>query len=166
MLRRPNRHHVRRLPLAQAPGPVLPQRGQRGGHVHIGGDGRAARPFATAGAQACDARLRAWRPACVTPLLQLHARPSAWHEPRLTRVLPRPQEWCRANGAECLAMQPPGRNMRGKEAPLTTCASLAAALLPVVASRLLDVPYVVSAAPFFVGATGAANFFVRLVDGC
>ena len=56
---------------------------------------------------------------------------------------PRVQEWCRANGAECLAVQPPGRNMRGKEAPLTTCQALAAALLPVVASRLLEAPYVV-----------------------
>ena len=53
------------------------------------------------------------------------------------------QEWCRANGAECLAVQPPGRNMRGKEAPLTTCQALAAALLPAVASRLLEAPYVV-----------------------
>lgn len=56
------------------------------------------------------------------------------------------QEWCRANGAECLAVQPPGRNMRGREAPLTRCADLAAALLPVLASRLADgCPYVVVA---------------------
>jgi hypothetical protein len=34
--------------------------------------------------------------------------------------------------------------MRGKEAPITTCEALAAALLPVVASRLLEAPYVVS----------------------
>lgn len=40
-------------------------------------------------------------------------------------------------------MQPPGRNMRSREPPLTTCRELAAALLPVVASRLLDAPYVV-----------------------
>ena len=58
------------------------------------------------------------------------------------------QEWCRAAGAECLAVQPPGRNMRSKEAPITTCQALAAALLPVVASRLQEggVPYVVRAA--------------------
>ncbi len=41
-------------------------------------------------------------------------------------------------------MQPPGRNMRSREPPLTTCRELAAALLPVVASRLMDAPYVVS----------------------
>lgn len=54
------------------------------------------------------------------------------------------QDWCRANAAECLAVQPPGRNTRSREAPFTTCRELAAALLPVVASRLLDAPYVVS----------------------
>lgn len=59
--------------------------------------------------------------------------------------IPRPaQDWCRANAAECLAVQPPGRNTRSREAPFTTCRELAAALLPVVASRLLDAPYVVS----------------------
>ena len=56
----------------------------------------------------------------------------------------RAQEWCRANGAECLAVQAPGRQLRGREAPITRAADLAAALLPVVASRLGDgVPYVV-----------------------
>ena len=54
-------------------------------------------------------------------------------------------EWCRAAGAEVLAVQPPGRLMRGREPPFTTCADLAAALLPVVASRLLQGPYVVRA---------------------
>ncbi|KAK9842072.1 hypothetical protein WJX81_007166 [Elliptochloris bilobata] len=45
---------------------------------------------------------------------------------------------------ECLAVQAPGRMMRGREAPFTRAADLAAALLPVVASRLSDgVPYVV-----------------------
>ena len=54
------------------------------------------------------------------------------------------QEWCRANAAECLAVQPPGRNMRMREQPITTCQHMAAALLPVVASRLASTPYVVS----------------------
>ncbi|EFN56085.1 hypothetical protein CHLNCDRAFT_145600 [Chlorella variabilis] len=54
-------------------------------------------------------------------------------------------DWCRANDAECLAVQPPGRNMRGKEPPFTSCEALAAALLPVLASRLLGAPYVVVA---------------------
>ena len=55
------------------------------------------------------------------------------------------QEWCRANGAEVHAVQPPGRNLRGREPPLTTAAGLAAALLPVVASRLAEAPYVIVA---------------------
>ncbi len=53
------------------------------------------------------------------------------------------QEWCRASGAECLAVQPPGRNMRSKEAPLTSCQAISQALLPVVASKLADAPYIV-----------------------
>ena len=40
-------------------------------------------------------------------------------------------------------MQPPGRNLRAREAPITTCQAMAAALLPVVASRLADTPYLV-----------------------
>lgn len=68
---------------------------------------------------------------------------------RTTQPCPHPprghaQDWCRANDAECLAVQPPGRNMRGKEPPFTSCEALAAALLPVLASRLLGAPYVVS----------------------
>ena len=45
--------------------------------------------------------------------------------------------------AECLAVQPPGRNMRMREQPITTCQHMAAALLPVVASRLCNTPYIV-----------------------
>ena len=37
------------------------------------------------------------------------------------------QDWCRAHGAEVLAVQPPGRNMRGKEVPMTTAKALAQA---------------------------------------
>ena len=40
-------------------------------------------------------------------------------------------------------MQPPGRNMRMREQPITTCQHMASALLPVVASRLATTPYVV-----------------------
>lgn len=54
-------------------------------------------------------------------------------------------EWCRAHSAECLAVQPPGRNMRIKEKPLTSAVDLANLLLPVVANRLVSVPYVVIA---------------------
>lgn len=54
------------------------------------------------------------------------------------------QEWCRAHGAEVLAVQPPGRAMRGREPPITSATDLAAAVFPVVASRLAVVPYVVS----------------------
>ena len=53
------------------------------------------------------------------------------------------QEWCRANGAECLAVQPPGRAMRNKEKPVNSAAELAAQLLPIVASRLRQTPYIV-----------------------
>ena len=53
------------------------------------------------------------------------------------------QEWCRANGAECLAVQPPGRAMRSKEASVTSATELAAQLLPIVASRLMETPYIV-----------------------
>ena len=45
--------------------------------------------------------------------------------------------------AECLAVQPPGRNMRMREQPITTCQHMAAALFPVVASRLCNTPYIV-----------------------
>jgi surfactin synthase thioesterase subunit len=41
-------------------------------------------------------------------------------------------------------VQLPGRAGRLREPPLPSCQALAAALLPVVASRLLDTPYVVS----------------------
>ncbi|PSC76020.1 alpha beta-hydrolase [Micractinium conductrix] len=54
-------------------------------------------------------------------------------------------EWCRANGVECLAVQPPGRLLRGREPPFTRCCDIAEALLPVVASKLIDTPYVVIA---------------------
>ena len=53
------------------------------------------------------------------------------------------QEWCRANHAEMLAVQAPGRNSRSSETPITTAAALAAQLLPIVASRLVSVPYIV-----------------------
>ncbi len=53
------------------------------------------------------------------------------------------QEWCRRSMAECLAVQPPGRNMRMREQPITSCQHMAAALLPVVASRLCNTPYIV-----------------------
>lgn len=54
------------------------------------------------------------------------------------------QEWCRANAAECLAVQPPGRAMRAKEDCITSPQELARQLLPIVASRLHSVPYIVS----------------------
>lgn len=53
------------------------------------------------------------------------------------------QEWCSAHGVECLAVQPPGRLLRGREPPFTRCCDIAEALLPVVASKLIDTPYVV-----------------------
>lgn len=53
------------------------------------------------------------------------------------------QEWCRRKGAECLAVQLPGRAMRTAEPFLTSAQQLATELLPVVASRLQDTPYIV-----------------------
>ncbi len=49
-------------------------------------------------------------------------------------------------------MQPPGRNMRMREQPITTCQHMAAALLPIVASRLATMPYVVRG-PSFMNST-------------
>ena len=40
-------------------------------------------------------------------------------------------------------MQLPGRAMRSKEASVTSATELAAQLLPIVASRLVDAPYMV-----------------------
>mmetsp|Transcript_281 Transcript_281/g.407 ORF Transcript_281/g.407 Transcript_281/m.407 type:complete len:365 (+) Transcript_281:264-1358(+) len=52
-------------------------------------------------------------------------------------------DWCRANDAECLAVQLPGRGARLREDLLGSAAEAAAALLPIVASKLADVPYIV-----------------------
>lgn len=63
-----------------------------------------------------------------------------------TRRAPSPLlEWCRENAAECLAVQLPGHMMRGGEPFLTSPQEVAAQLLPVVASRIQDTPYVVIA---------------------
>lgn len=56
------------------------------------------------------------------------------------------QDWCRAHSAEVLAVQPPGRNMRGREPCATSARELGAAVLAAVGSKLYDVPYVVRAA--------------------
>ncbi|CAL8468350.1 g7890 [Coccomyxa elongata] len=68
-------------------------------------------------------------------------------------------EWCRSNGAECLAVQPPGRNMRMKEACITTCRHMAAALLPVLAPKLQQTPYIVIA--HSVGTWNAFEFLMQ-----
>ena len=57
------------------------------------------------------------------------------------------QAWCRANLAECLAVQPPGRNMRSKEPVITSANEMARRLLPIIASRIISLPYVVRWAP-------------------
>ena len=41
-------------------------------------------------------------------------------------------------------MQPPGRAMRSKDEPVTSATELAAQLLPIVASRLAETPYLVT----------------------
>ena len=53
------------------------------------------------------------------------------------------QDWCSHHGAECLAVQLPGRGMRVKEPFLPSMQELARQLLPVVASLLQDTPYIV-----------------------
>ena len=53
------------------------------------------------------------------------------------------QDWCCNNDAECLAVQLPGRGTRAKEPFLPSTQEAAKQLLPVVASRLQDTPYLV-----------------------
>ena len=53
------------------------------------------------------------------------------------------QGWCIANAGECLAVQLPGRNLRRNEPFLGSPQEVAQALLPVVASSIASVPYVV-----------------------
>ena len=98
------------------------------------GAAQTMRPPSGAGAGAAAGR-------CRLPSAAGAARCSASESPGA-----RSQEWCRANGAECLAVQAPGRLLRGREAPLTRAVDVAAALLPVLAPRLRDgVPYAVRA---------------------
>ena len=52
-------------------------------------------------------------------------------------------DWCRKNGAEMLAVQLPGRGGRMRESFAESPQDAARALLPIVASRLVDVPYIV-----------------------
>jgi len=60
------------------------------------------------------------------------------------RAAPSPLlEWCRANRAECLAVQLPGRGSRLREPFLASAEDAANALFPVIASRLIDAPYVI-----------------------
>ncbi|KAA6425939.1 MAG: Oleoyl-(acyl-carrier-) hydrolase [Trebouxia sp. A1-2] len=54
-------------------------------------------------------------------------------------------DWCRKNGADCLAVQLPGRGMRSKEPFLTSMQEAAQQLLPIIATRLVQTPYVVIA---------------------
>lgn len=60
------------------------------------------------------------------------------------------QDWCRHHGAECLAVQLPGRGMRAKEPFLPSLQEAARQLLPVVASLLQDTPYIVCSPGFLV----------------
>ena len=52
-------------------------------------------------------------------------------------------DWCRKNGAEMLAVQLPGRANRLREKFHVSPQDAAKALLPILASRLIDVPYIV-----------------------
>ena len=70
-------------------------------------------------------------------------------------------DWCRKNGAEMLAVQLPGRGGRMRESFAESPQAAAKALLPIVASRLVDVPYIVIG--HSVG-TWLAYEFVRLAQ--
>ena len=52
-------------------------------------------------------------------------------------------EWCRKNKVMMLAPEPPGRNTRRKEAFWTSCQEVASNVLELVASRIVDKPYIV-----------------------
>ena len=92
------------------------------------------------------------RTACATPVLRVlcfanagNAEDMYTNEGTGVRRAPNPLlEWCREAGAECLAPQYPGRAMRLKEDRITSAKEMARELLPVVASKLYDVPWVVS----------------------
>ncbi|KAL3140709.1 hypothetical protein ABBQ32_005265 [Trebouxia sp. C0010 RCD-2024] len=68
-------------------------------------------------------------------------------------------DWCRQVGAECLAVQLPGRGMRAKEPFLPSMQEAVRQLLPVLASRLQDTPYVVIA--HSMGAWTAYEFLLH-----
>lgn len=92
------------------------------------------------------------RTSCAAPVLRVLCFTNAGNAEDLftsegtgARRAPSPLlEWCRENKAECLAPQYPGRGMRMKDARITCARDMAAALLPVVASKLYDTPWVVS----------------------
>ncbi|GAB4813687.1 hypothetical protein N2152v2_000733 [Parachlorella kessleri] len=89
--------------------------------------------------------------ACAQPRLRVLCFPNAGSAEDMytsegtgVRKAPSPLlDWCRANSAECLAVQPPGRNGRAKEAFITTAQELGQQVLQVVGSKLYDVPYVI-----------------------
>ncbi|KAK9824782.1 hypothetical protein WJX74_008322 [Apatococcus lobatus] len=54
-------------------------------------------------------------------------------------------DWCQSNKSLCLAVQPPGRNLRLKEPCITSAQEMAKALFQVVAQKLVLQPYVVVA---------------------
>ncbi|KAL3147970.1 hypothetical protein ABBQ38_014265 [Trebouxia sp. C0009 RCD-2024] len=77
-----------------------------------------------------------------------------------TRRSPSPLlDWCRQVGAECLAVQLPGRGMRTKEPILPSTQEAARQLLPILASRLQDTPYIVVA--HSMGAWTAYEFLLH-----
>lgn len=52
-------------------------------------------------------------------------------------------DWCRANGAQCLAAQYPGRALRNKEPFAGSAAQLASGLLAVLGTSIVRTPYVI-----------------------
>ena len=125
----------------QVAGAVLPKCRQCRGHVHERGHGapKGAQPAAGEGSTVI----------CIISHLSyqriMQLKLSLWVLPECDVSNPPEslQEWCRANGAECLAVQPPGRAVRSAEPCITSARQLSAQLLPVIASRLQSAPYVV-----------------------
>ncbi len=62
-------------------------------------------------------------------------------------------------------MQPPGRAMRSKEASVTSAPELAAQLLPIVASRLVETPYMVCSSGAPKSMTGRDHHECHILAG-
>ena len=144
----PGTRSPRRVPVRAS----VPRRADRwrasDGRVRVPAPGRYHVPPMVPGSSAKRHRVRRRR---VPPTMRVLCWPSAGNAEDLYtnerasgRAAPSPLlEWCRANRAECLAVQLPGRGSRLREPFLASAEDAANALFPVIASRLVDAPYVI-----------------------